>query len=180
MSKKLLSAPYLVWMIGFTIIPLALIVYYGLTDRSGAFTLENIMAIATPERMNALIRSLKPVSYTHLDVYKRQGVPDQFRTAQTDSGGNRLQPDVYKRQILWRSEIREKAFCEGSHDVSFSGQSGRDGRTAPAEGPREFLRPHDGDTAGKYEDSGAGGGKSRHWQGESVLYPEDAAGACLK
>ena len=32
MSKKLLSGPYLLWMIGFTVIPLALIVFYGLTE----------------------------------------------------------------------------------------------------------------------------------------------------
>ncbi len=59
MSKKLLSGPYIIWMIGFTLIPLALVVFYGLTDQTGAFTLENIMAIAQPERMNALLRSLK-------------------------------------------------------------------------------------------------------------------------
>ena len=59
MSKKLLSGPYIVWMVGFTLIPLALIVFYGLTDKAGAFTLENIMAIAQPERLNALLRSLK-------------------------------------------------------------------------------------------------------------------------
>ena len=54
MSKKLLSGPYLMWMIGFTIIPLALIVFYGLTDRSGAFTLANILSIATAEHRKAL------------------------------------------------------------------------------------------------------------------------------
>ncbi|QNM05087.1 ABC transporter permease [Qiania dongpingensis] len=59
MSKKLLSTPYLIWMIGFTMIPLALVVYYGITDKTGAFTLQNILSIATPERMNALLRSLK-------------------------------------------------------------------------------------------------------------------------
>ena len=58
MNKKLLSGPYLAWMIGFTIIPLALIVFYGLTDRSGAFTLNNILAIATPEHRKALWLSL--------------------------------------------------------------------------------------------------------------------------
>ena len=58
MSKKLLAGPYLLWMIGFTIIPLALIVYYGFTDRSGAFTLENILAIATAEHAKALWLSL--------------------------------------------------------------------------------------------------------------------------
>ena len=58
MSKKLLAGPYLMWMIGFTIIPLALVVYYGLTDRTGAFTLENILAIATAEHAKALWLSL--------------------------------------------------------------------------------------------------------------------------
>ncbi len=58
MSKKLLSGPYILWMIGFTIIPLALIVYYGMTDRTGAFTLENILAIATAEHAKALWLSL--------------------------------------------------------------------------------------------------------------------------
>ena len=59
MSKKALAGPYLVWMIGFTLIPLALVFYYGLTDVSGAFTLENILAITSEERIGALWRSLK-------------------------------------------------------------------------------------------------------------------------
>ena len=59
MSKKALAGPYLVWMIGFTLIPLALVFYYGLTDASGAFTLENILAITSEERIGALWRSLK-------------------------------------------------------------------------------------------------------------------------
>lgn len=58
MSKKLLSGPYLFWMTAFTIIPLALIVFYGLTDKSGAFTLSNIIAIATAEHSKALWLSL--------------------------------------------------------------------------------------------------------------------------
>lgn len=58
MSKKLLAGPYLVWMTAFTIIPLALIVYYGLTDKTGAFTLSNIIAITTAEHAKALWLSL--------------------------------------------------------------------------------------------------------------------------
>lgn len=58
MNKKLLSGPYILWMAGFTIIPLALIVYYGMTDRTGAFTMENLMAIATAEHAKALWLSL--------------------------------------------------------------------------------------------------------------------------
>ncbi len=45
-------------MVGFTIIPLALIVYYGLTDKSGAFTLANVLSIADPEHAKALFLSL--------------------------------------------------------------------------------------------------------------------------
>lgn len=45
-------------MAAFTIIPLGLIVYYGITDKSGAFTLSNIMAVATAEHAKALWLSL--------------------------------------------------------------------------------------------------------------------------
>ena len=58
MSKKLLSGPYLVWMAGFIVIPLILILYYGLTDKTGAFTLANIVSIATAEHSKALWLSL--------------------------------------------------------------------------------------------------------------------------
>ena len=56
--KQYLAGPYLVWMIGFTIIPLLLIAWYGLTDTSGAFTMEHIASIATPEHSKALFLSL--------------------------------------------------------------------------------------------------------------------------
>lgn len=58
MSKKLLSGPYIMWMIGFILIPLALIVFYGLTDRSGAFTLGNVLSVTTAEHAKALWLSL--------------------------------------------------------------------------------------------------------------------------
>lgn len=58
MNKKWLAGPYLVWMVGFIVIPLLLIVYYGLTDKSGAFTLENVLSISTPEHVKALYLSL--------------------------------------------------------------------------------------------------------------------------
>ena len=58
MNKKWLAGPYLVWMVGFIVIPLLLIVYYGLTDKSGAFTLANVLSISTPEHVKALWLSL--------------------------------------------------------------------------------------------------------------------------
>lgn len=62
MSKKknpLLSGPFKVWTIAFTVIPLILIFYYGLTaQEDGRFTLSNILKIATPEYRKALLLSL--------------------------------------------------------------------------------------------------------------------------
>lgn len=58
MNKKWLSAPYLIWSVAFIIIPLLMVVYYGLTDKSGAFTLKNFTAITQPEHMKALGLSL--------------------------------------------------------------------------------------------------------------------------
>ena len=57
-KKKLLSGPYFVWMILFTIVPLLVIAWYGFTDRTGAFTLVNVKAIASPEHLKALGLSL--------------------------------------------------------------------------------------------------------------------------
>ena len=59
MSKKLLSVPYLFWSAMFIVVPLCMVFYYGLTDKSGAFTLDNIMAIATPEHSKALWEAVK-------------------------------------------------------------------------------------------------------------------------
>ncbi len=53
-----LSAPYTLWSAIFIIIPLCMIFYYGLTDSTGAFTLENIMAVAAAEHAKALRLSL--------------------------------------------------------------------------------------------------------------------------
>jgi len=52
--KKLLGAPYYIWSAMFIIIPLCMVFYYGLTDKNGAFTLENITAMALAEHAKAL------------------------------------------------------------------------------------------------------------------------------
>lgn len=53
-GKKLLAGPYLVWTAAFIIIPLGMIIYYGFTNTSGEFTLQNIMEIGTRESLKAL------------------------------------------------------------------------------------------------------------------------------
>ena len=58
LGRALLSGPYLIWMIGFTIIPLALIFWYGITTKNGNLTLANITAIMSPDHWKALWLSL--------------------------------------------------------------------------------------------------------------------------
>lgn len=53
-KHKLLSGPYLLWTAAFIVIPLLLIVYYGLTTPEGSFTLSNIAEMARPENLKAL------------------------------------------------------------------------------------------------------------------------------
>ncbi len=59
MNRKLLSAPFIFWSALFIVAPLCMVFYYGLTDKSGAFTLQNILAIATPEHSKALWEAIK-------------------------------------------------------------------------------------------------------------------------
>ena len=56
--RRLLAGPYLFWSVSFIIIPLFLIVWYGLTSADGGFTLQNIAKITTPENLKALGLSL--------------------------------------------------------------------------------------------------------------------------
>ena len=59
MNRKLLSLPFIFWSAMFVIVPLCMVFYYGLTDKSGAFTFDNILAIATAEHSKALWEALK-------------------------------------------------------------------------------------------------------------------------
>ena len=43
--QKLIAAPYIVWMVVFIIVPLAMVAYFALTTKDGAFTFENIINV---------------------------------------------------------------------------------------------------------------------------------------
>ena len=58
-KRSWLSAPYAVWIIGFTLIPMIVIFQYALTDKSGGFTLENVGALLAPTHLKALVFSLE-------------------------------------------------------------------------------------------------------------------------
>lgn len=58
-GRKALAAPYLLWTIGFTVIPLIVIIRYAFTDAAGNFTLANILAIGDPINLKSFIFSLE-------------------------------------------------------------------------------------------------------------------------
>lgn len=58
-NTKWLSFPYIIWMTGFIIIPLIVILYYGLTTKDKNLTLDNVATILNPTNLDALVLSLK-------------------------------------------------------------------------------------------------------------------------
>lgn len=56
LSRKLLDKPYIVWSALFIIAPLIMVLYYALTDSSGAFTLKYIEAI--PDYTSTILLSI--------------------------------------------------------------------------------------------------------------------------
>lgn len=52
--KRLFAGPYMFWCISFTVLPLLMIFYYGLTNDNGKFTWANIAQITTQENLKAL------------------------------------------------------------------------------------------------------------------------------
>ncbi len=55
-KSKLLSAPYTIWMVIFIVIPMLLVVWFAFTDKSGHFTLENILSVG--QYSNVFLRSI--------------------------------------------------------------------------------------------------------------------------
>lgn len=58
-KQKLLATPYFFWAVAFIIIPILMVFYYGFIDSAGHFTMQNILAIASPEHSKALFLSIQ-------------------------------------------------------------------------------------------------------------------------
>ena len=58
MYKKPFAIPFIGWILIGTIVPGLVIAFYGFTDRSGAFTMDNVTSILAPEHAKALWMSL--------------------------------------------------------------------------------------------------------------------------
>ena len=59
MRTSFLAAPYALWVLICTILPLFYILGYAVTSSSGSFTLENLTAIADPVHLKSLWLSIK-------------------------------------------------------------------------------------------------------------------------
>ena len=58
-KQQFLAGSYLIWIIGFIILPMVMILYYAFTNSNGSFTVEYIAAIATETNRKAIFLSLK-------------------------------------------------------------------------------------------------------------------------
>ena len=79
--RKLLAGPYLFWAVSFVIIPLLMIVYYGLTDKEGHFTFSNLGMMTSQENLKALGLALllSPDQHTDLSGSCLSAGNDPFR-----------------------------------------------------------------------------------------------------
>ena len=60
MKSKAGASPYIVWMVVFVAVPLAIVVYFAFTDKAGSFTLENIMGLGayTPVFARGIVQAV--------------------------------------------------------------------------------------------------------------------------
>ena len=58
-KNRILVMPYTLWMIGFIIIPLIFVLYYGLINNNNAFTLENVLSFFNPIHLKSFAKSFK-------------------------------------------------------------------------------------------------------------------------
>ena len=59
LRNQLVATPYTIWMIGFIIIPLLFVVYYGLTNDANLFTLDNVISFFNPIHLKSYVQAFK-------------------------------------------------------------------------------------------------------------------------
>lgn len=59
LRNKLVATPYTIWMIGFIVIPLIFVVYYGLTNDRNMFTLDNVISFFNPIHFKSFAKAFK-------------------------------------------------------------------------------------------------------------------------
>ena len=57
LMARIMAAPHVVWSVLFIVAPMMFVFYYAFTDKSGAFTLDNIAQLASPSYLTIFVRS---------------------------------------------------------------------------------------------------------------------------
>lgn len=76
-KQQFLAGPYLIWIIGFILLPLIMILYYAFTNGDGSFTLSYITAIADETNRKAM-------DFPETWNYMHHRVPGSFLSAGND------------------------------------------------------------------------------------------------
>ncbi len=58
LMARLMAAPHVVWSVLFILAPLAFVFYYAFTDKTGAFTLNNVKELGSASYLDIFTRSL--------------------------------------------------------------------------------------------------------------------------
>lgn len=58
-KRQLLAGPYLIWVLGFILLPLVFILYYAFSTSDGSFTLNNILSITDSIHLKSLLLSFR-------------------------------------------------------------------------------------------------------------------------
>ncbi|MEF9894982.1 MAG: ABC transporter permease [Clostridia bacterium] len=88
MKRSMFAGPYAVWMVLFTVAPLLFVVYFALTNASGAVTLENLVEFVDPIYLNVLWRSLYLAFYCTI-ICLVIGFPAAYFLASKDFSRNK-------------------------------------------------------------------------------------------
>ena len=57
-KSRVLAIPYILWIIGFTVIPLLFVFAKAVTNPAGGFTFDNLLAIFDPVHRKSLLLSI--------------------------------------------------------------------------------------------------------------------------
>ena len=88
MKRSWFSGPYVLWMAMFTIAPLLFVLYFALTDASGAFTLANMIEFGEASYLKVLWRSLYLAFYCTV-ICLLAGYPAAYFLASKDFSRNK-------------------------------------------------------------------------------------------
>ena len=89
MKRQWYAAPYALWMVLFTLVPLLFVAYYAFSDGNGGFTTVNILRIFQPGYLPVLMDSIRLALYCTL-ICLLIGYPTAYFLASRDFSENKM------------------------------------------------------------------------------------------